>query len=310
MRLEFLESGPALIVENRERTLVVADLHFGIEFDLASQGWHFRSRSRDRLERVVAIAGETGPDRIVLLGDVKHGVPITSRQEFRELPAILGRLREECPVLIAPGNHDGGLERFAEEGEMLPMTGAVVDGVGYLHGHTYPDPSLDGMLLVAGHHHPFVFLKDEVGCALQAPAYLLAPLDDACIRAGRENRDTRTTSSGKLPGKPSGKTGKTGKVRKKNQTVTEGTQEMQEAETGTFETENFPSQKSGKGTRVLFVPAFNEYAGLDVLRIWKDPTSPLTRCMYGTRAEVFLADGTPLGPLASLGGDENARRRT
>lgn len=301
MRLEFLERGPALIVENRERTLVVADLHFGIEFDLASQGWHFRSRSRDRLERVVAIAGETGPDRIVLLGDVKHGVPITSRQEFRELPAILGRLREECPVLIAPGNHDGGLERFAEEGEMLPMTGAVVDGVGYLHGHTYPDPSLDGMLLVAGHHHPFVFLKDEVGCALQAPAYLLAPLDDACIRAGRENRDTRTT--------PSGKTGKTGKVQKKNQTGTEEAQGIQGAVTGTGETENFPDQKPVKGTRVLFVPAFNEYAGLDVLRIWNEPTSPLTRCMDGLRAEVFLADGTPLGPLASLGGDENGRKR-
>lgn len=290
MRLEFIENGPALIVENRERTLVVADLHFGIEFDLASQGWHFRSRSKDRLERVLAITHEHSPDRIILLGDVKHGVPITSRQEFRELPAILERLRTEAELRIAPGNHDGGLERFTEPGEMLPMNGSLVDGVGYLHGHTYPDPSLLGNLMISGHHHPFVFLKDEVGCALQSPAYLLASLDGECLKSGKDLRETRRNAA-----------------RKKNRGDLADESETPVSDTSQPESDLPP--ESRKEIRALFIPAFNEFAGLDVLRIWRDPTSPLTRCMIGERSEVFLADGTPLGLLPSLGGEENDRSR-
>ena len=40
------------------------------------------------------------------------------------------------------------------EGELQPRDGAVIDGVGYLHGHMYPSPSLAGHLIVVGHHHP------------------------------------------------------------------------------------------------------------------------------------------------------------
>ena len=35
MNLEFISDGPALVIEGEERLLVVADLHFGIEADLA-----------------------------------------------------------------------------------------------------------------------------------------------------------------------------------------------------------------------------------------------------------------------------------
>jgi len=40
-----------------------------------------------------------------------------------------------------------------------------------------PGPDLAGRLLVIGHHHPLISLKDEVGCALQAPAYIRAGVD-------------------------------------------------------------------------------------------------------------------------------------
>ena len=41
----------------------------------------------------------------------------------------------------------------------------------------YPSRELSGHLIVAGHHHPLLSLKDEVGCAVQTPAYLRAGLD-------------------------------------------------------------------------------------------------------------------------------------
>ena len=245
MNLQFIEDGPALIVQNKKRLLVVADLHFGIESDLAQHGWHFASRSRERLRRVIACIQATSPDLLVLLGDVKHSIPRTTRQEYREIPDILAALREEVPIRVLPGNHDIGIARFLQKGELMPKDGAVIDGVGYIHGHTIPNPDLSGHLIICGHHHPMVSLHDEVGCSLRAPAYLLAELDQ---------------------------------------------REMFEEKTG------FADQK----TRVLFMPAFNECAGFDILRIIRHPFSPLSRSIRSEGAEVFLADGTYVGLVSAL----------
>lgn len=182
MRLEFLPEGPALIIENQMRVLIIADLHIGIEAELARKGFHFPSQSRQRVARACTCIEKANADCLILLGDVKHNVPLTSRQEYREVPAILDAFRENIPIKVTPGNHDGGIERFLAADEILPIRGGVVDGVWYLHGHTYPDPASYGGYLVAGHHHPMIALYDEVGCALYDRAYLSGTLDARCYR--------------------------------------------------------------------------------------------------------------------------------
>ena len=177
MKMEFIGEGPALIIEDGQRMLIVADLHFGIEADLAAHGLHFKSRSEQRLERLHKVIDGTKPDALVLLGDVKHSIPSLTWQEHHELPKILDSLRTRLPLHVFPGNHDIGIERFLHEGEIRPKDGAVLDGVGYQHGHMIPSPSLAGHLVVIGHHHPLLSLRDEVGCALQSPAYLRAGID-------------------------------------------------------------------------------------------------------------------------------------
>jgi uncharacterized protein len=250
MNLEFIGDGPALVVTGEERYLVVADLHFGIEADLAMHGLHFRSRSKARLERLLAIVDRIDPDGLILLGDIKHSIPSITRQEFFELPRILEALRDRVPLRVFPGNHDIGIERYLRPAEIYAKDGAVIDGVGYLHGHMYPSPSLAGHLMIVGHHHPLLSLRDEVGCALQSPAYL---------RAG--------VFTGKL---------------------------------------GMPEQnESDPLTRALFMPAFNEIAGYDIVQIVKNPTSPLSRHIIPGDAEIILADGTYIGPLSAVISDES-----
>jgi metallophosphoesterase superfamily enzyme len=181
MNLEFIGEGPALVVEGDSRYLVVADLHFGIEADLASHGLHFRSRSKARLERLMKIVDRTDPDGLVLLGDVKHSIPSITRQEYFELPRILSSLRDRVPLQVFPGNHDIGIERYLGPGEICAKDGAIIDGVGYLHGHMYPSPALAGHLMIIGHHHPLLSLRDSVGCALQSPAYLRAGVNTGAL---------------------------------------------------------------------------------------------------------------------------------
>ena len=177
MNFEFFSDGPGLLIVGEQRHLIVADLHFGIEADLAAHGMHFRSRSAARLERLQKTIDSAKPDALILLGDIKHSIPSISRQEYYELPGILDALRDRLPLKVFPGNHDIGIKRYLVEGELKPTEGAIIDGVGYLHGHTYPDKSLAGHLIVAGHHHPLLVIRDEVGCALQTPAYVRADLD-------------------------------------------------------------------------------------------------------------------------------------
>ncbi|MGB8219305.1 MAG: metallophosphoesterase [Methanoregula sp.] len=250
MKLEFIKDGPALVIENTERLLIVADLHFGIEADLAAHGMHFKSHSNERLARLMRTIDAAKPDRLILLGDVKHSIPALTRQEWAEIPGILGTIRSRIPILVFPGNHDIGIERFLEQGELQPKEGAVIDNIAYLHGHTYPAPDLGGHLIITGHHHPQVSLHDEVGCSLQAPAYLRAAVDEKALGL-------------KIPDR-------TGPVI----------------------------------VRALFVPAFNEIAGYDIIKIARDPFSPLSRCMKQDNAEIILADGTYIGPLAMLLDDD------
>jgi len=181
MKMKFLPDGPALVVEETQRLLVVADLHFGIEADLASHGLHIRSHSAERLERLMHAIDAAEPDVLILLGDVKHSIPALTRQEYTEMPGILDAIRDRIPFRVFPGNHDIGIERFLAPAEILPKEGTVIDGVGYFHGHMYPSPSLSCRLIIAGHHHPLVTIRDDVGCALQAPAYLRANIDAAAL---------------------------------------------------------------------------------------------------------------------------------
>ncbi|OPY37674.1 MAG: Calcineurin-like phosphoesterase [Methanoregula sp. PtaU1.Bin051] len=254
MKIQFVSEGPALLVRNKERILVAADLHIGIEADLAAHGWHVASRTNDRLLRLLSCVESESPDRVVLLGDVKHNLPRTTRQEYFELPGFLSAIRKTVPFHVVPGNHDTGIARFLQEGELLAKNGAVLDGFGYLHGHTLPSPDLAGRLIITGHHHPLVSIYDDVGCALKTPAYLLAGLNDSLL--------FRETGKGLKQGQK--------------------------------------QRRKGGGTRALFMPAFNECAGFDIVSIIQHPFSPISRSIIAGSAEVLLSDGTYIGPVSSM----------
>src|SRR5665811_943327 len=60
---------PALTLGN---TLVLADLHIGIEQELSLSGIHIPSQIDRRIERVFRFLSKVKARRVVLLGDIKH----------------------------------------------------------------------------------------------------------------------------------------------------------------------------------------------------------------------------------------------
>ena len=215
----------------------------GIESDLRLHGIHLQSRGPDRIARLVGLIKDTAPDIILMLGDIKHRVPGTSWQEFREIPALFSNIRKKTRIRVTPGNHDPGIEEFLRPDELLPKEGSIFEGIGVLHGHTKPDSCLAGHLMLAGHHHPVASLSDEVGIALRSPCYVLAELDDKIFQ---------------IP------------------------------------------EPSEEKTRILMIPAFNEFSGYNIEKTFRSPFSPLSRAVVKETAECLLADGTYAGDLLSL----------
>ena len=80
---------PLLLVEGKERVLVAADLHLGLEHELWLGGVSIPSQTEKILARLQGYVAEIKPDRLLLLGDLKHNVPKTSWQEKREIPGFL-----------------------------------------------------------------------------------------------------------------------------------------------------------------------------------------------------------------------------
>lgn len=181
-----LLDAPALVVKDEATSLVIADVHLGIEYDLYYSGINIPSQIARRMDRIKGYIGEVDPDRIILLGDIKHNVPRTSFQEADEVPMFLGELAKTALVDIIPGNHDGGIERLIPRNPDISLhdsRGAIIDGVAYFHGHTWPGPALLACKhWVISHNHPTIKLTDNVGHTITRQAWIRARLDATHVK--------------------------------------------------------------------------------------------------------------------------------
>jgi putative SbcD/Mre11-related phosphoesterase len=167
--IRLLPPFPVAIVESGERIMVAADLHLGMEYELAQQGINIPYQWNRMLEELVSILREHKPDRLILLGDVKHGVPATSFQEKQEIPNFFNTLLEEVEKIdITRGNHDANIQNFLPEGVSLHTSKGIIFGerfrVAALHGHAWPKPQIlttDAVMM--GHNHPTVLLNTPLG---------------------------------------------------------------------------------------------------------------------------------------------------
>lgn len=193
IEIEPIYNEPALVVTNEVKSLVIADIHLGIEWDLYASGFSIPSRMQKGLDRILGYIRSIKPDRIILLGDVKHNVPQISWQERDELPYFLSILAEHSHVDILPGNHDAGIEFLLPDGKDVQLhssRGAVIDGVGYFHGHTWPAPELLKVeYMITAHNHPTIRFTDPLGHTVVEPAWVRTRLKKEVLQAHYSSMD-------------------------------------------------------------------------------------------------------------------------
>jgi len=173
--LKIVPGEPAALIEGEERTLVVADLHIGFERELAQLGVNIPSQTERMFTKLRDAVFKTRPKRIVLLGDVKHGIPSITDQEWTDIPVFFERLLElGVEVEVVLGNHDGNLEPLTpRQVELHDSRGIAVEGVALIHGHAWPAKDLlKCKVLLMGHNHPVVEFRDRLGFREAASTWL------------------------------------------------------------------------------------------------------------------------------------------
>jgi len=152
----------ALLLEGKDRKYIaVSDLHIGLEEELALKGITVKSNFVANLvSSITAIADSQNADGIVLLGDIKHSIRAISKQEWKDIPALLKQLSAKADIYLVPGNHDGNIHHLLPRNiNMISANGMTLGDTLLLHGHSMPSDTRSYVRqIVMGHIHP-VFLK-------------------------------------------------------------------------------------------------------------------------------------------------------
>ena len=173
-------------------TLVVADLHIGIEYDLSLSGAYLPSQTQVLADRILGLIEDTGARRLLINGDLKHMIAPGAdsqeyrralRQEKRELDAFLTRVSGQVEVTLVAGNHDGGLRTGRGLQVVDPRGERLDEAIGCAHGHAWPrDEVMQADLMLMGHVHPVVRLRNSLGYASSQPCWVRAPLREKDAR--------------------------------------------------------------------------------------------------------------------------------
>lgn len=181
--IKLLTPWPALIVEDEERILMAADFHLGIEYELAKMGISIPYQTDRYIKELIDLVDQYKPDRVILLGDIKHGVPVTSFQEKREIPRFFTTLLEHVNYVdVTRGNHDGNIQNLVPENVKIhPSRGMIIGEnfkVAALHGHSWPYPKLlEADIIIMGHNHPTVQLNTPLGVHITRRAWVRGKCD-------------------------------------------------------------------------------------------------------------------------------------
>ncbi len=166
---------PALIFN---KTLIIADLHIGIEHVLRNTGFRIPSQSRKMMEKIIMLCRKHNINRFIIVGDVKHNIPNASYQEIDEIPGFFAELLNLGDVDVVPGNHDGGIKKLLPPNVKFHSSkGFIFNNIGFFHGHTWPDENImKCKYVVMGHNHPVIVFKDKLGYRVSTPCWLIGKM--------------------------------------------------------------------------------------------------------------------------------------
>jgi len=119
------------------RKAVIADIHLGL----------IRYYDKELIEKALKVAEKA--ETVIVAGDLRH---LGRRGLYEKFVEEVGGIVE---LILIRGNHDIDLQG---------LKGLRLDKYGIFHGHAVPSEEvLDAKVLIFGHAHPALFIRDSAG---------------------------------------------------------------------------------------------------------------------------------------------------
>ncbi len=165
----FVVNAPAMKIDDM---LIIADLHLGITKDISDKGISLPSQSMGLASKINKLKKSTKTSKLILLGDIKHNIPVISWQERSEIPQFFSLLKFRKIVLLK-GNHDGMIEKIVPKNVKVKDL-HVHGSYAFTHGHKKIMTSKK--TIVIGHNQPHIRFQDEMGARYTVPVWVRGPL--------------------------------------------------------------------------------------------------------------------------------------
>lgn len=190
--LKIVPGDAALIFsEGEEGTLLISDLHLGLEKEMAKKGFRLPAYSVRMVERVKGLSEKYSAKRLVVLGDVKHTVGKVEDIDWGVIPWFFDTMLDLFgSVEVVPGNHDGSIKTVLPPRVLLhPSHGTVLghgrERIGVAHGHAWPsEEAIATRNLVIGHSHFTYEMRDSLGSRTREAVWVRASYNVADLMEG------------------------------------------------------------------------------------------------------------------------------
>ncbi len=166
------------------RALVIADAHLGFEEAMGEAGLYLpRGQLKQLIQDLGAAFNMLDISQVIIAGDLKHRFEKLGVQEKKEIEEILSFFKKKSSnVVFIRGNHDNYASivtsRFGVEPRPYYKVGAFL----IIHGHQglgeaiSEDLLRDVEVIIYGHEHPSISIRDRLGKIAKFPCFLEIPL--------------------------------------------------------------------------------------------------------------------------------------
>jgi len=168
----FIRNEPAMKIGH---SLVISDLHIGIEDELSKNGIKISDQTKALLKRICFLIRETKARETIILGDIKNSI-FTTKIENKKISEFLDSLKKVTNLVLVKGNHDGLIEKLVKKD--VDVCSFDTRGSYLLtHGHRKIPKNLkeknEIKTIVIGHNHPGICFKDRYGIVSTEPCWVV-----------------------------------------------------------------------------------------------------------------------------------------
>jgi len=188
--MKFIDLGDIILLPSKMiyikslSALAFSDLHIGLEFAFAESGVFIPPLQYKVIKREIKRSVKKfKPQRIIIVGDLKHTFSQKTLQEHKEVIDMLKALKNlDVDVILIRGNHDNFIRGILERYDVLNVPYLIEGEYLFIHGHKKIPEGLNiqKKRIVMGHMHPTITIfdyisRDKLPVFLVSPQYIILP---------------------------------------------------------------------------------------------------------------------------------------